>query len=315
MNVIDTDGAASLRFFLTTNTAPGMDLRYDEEKVKSSWNFINKLWNASRFVLMNIEDIKEEDLSNLSITDKWILEKLNKTIIEVRYNMDKYEFNNVGTSLYNFVWNDFCDWYIEFSKTKMNNITKNVLLIVVKDILKMLHPLIPYVTEEIYSTLPKINESIMISEYPNVRELDYIKESGLVEHIIAFIKDVRKVKLDNNIGKEFYIETNNKIILDNRDLICKILKTEIKENNLKKEPILFMGDTIFICYDNSTNAKKEKETLLLEKEKLEISIQIREILLSNTNYTNKAPANIVENDKKLLEKEKLELGLINDKLK
>ena len=119
MDVIDTYGADALRFFLATSSAPGQDLRYDEEKVKACWNFINKLWNASRFVLMNLEDFNDSDynLENLNICDKWILSRLNKKIKKVRKHMDRYEFNVVGSELYSFIWDEFCDWYIELLKS------------------------------------------------------------------------------------------------------------------------------------------------------------------------------------------------------
>ena len=169
MDVIEEYGADSLRFFLTTSTASGMDLRYDEEKVKSTWNFINKVWNASRFVLMKLDNFKEEDysLDSLRDHDKWILNNLNKTIKEVTKSMDKYDFNIAGATLYDFIWSDFCDKYIELSKFYDDNTTKSVLLKVLTDIIKMLHPFMPYVTEEIYGMLPiKEAESVMISNYP-----------------------------------------------------------------------------------------------------------------------------------------------------
>ena len=152
MDVIETYGADSLRYFLSTSSAPGQDLRYDEDKVKATWNFINKIWNASRYVLMNLEDFNKDkyQLENLSLSDKWILTKLNNTIKEVTLNMEKYEFNNAGSTLYSFIWDDFCSWYIELAKINMNDTTKSVLLKVLTDILKMLHPFMPYVTEEIY---------------------------------------------------------------------------------------------------------------------------------------------------------------------
>ena len=140
----------------------------NEDKVKATWNFVNKLWNASRYVLMSLEDFKSEDytLDNLTLSDKWIISKLNKLIKKVRNHMEKYEFNVVGTEIYNFIWNDFCDWYIELSKKNMNNTSKSVLLKVLTDILKLLHPFMPYVTEEIYLMLPMHDASIMISNYP-----------------------------------------------------------------------------------------------------------------------------------------------------
>ena len=181
MEVAEKYGCDSLRFFLSTASAPGMDLRYDEEKVASTWNFINKLWNASRFVLMNLEDFKEEDktLEHLTIQDKWILSRLNEVILKVRNHMEKYEFNVVGTELYNFIWNDFCSWYIELSKFNNNNTTKTVLFTVLTDILKLLHPFMPYVTEEIYLMLPIHEETIMKSSYPVYQEAYQFEENDM----------------------------------------------------------------------------------------------------------------------------------------
>lgn len=167
MDVIDTYGADALRFFLTTSAAAGTDLRYDEEKVKSTWNFINKLWNASRFVLMNIEGLNELEFNDLKEEDKWILTKLNNTIKSVTKNMEHYEFNNVGSQIYSFIWNDFCDNYIEFAKFSIeSNTTKSVLYKVLSNILKMLHPFMPYVTDELYNSLPIHEENIILSKYP-----------------------------------------------------------------------------------------------------------------------------------------------------
>jgi len=233
MDVIEEYGADTLRFFLTTNSAPGMDLRYDEEKVKSTWNFINKLWNASRFVLMNLEDFKEEDytLENLKIHDRWILDKLNETVKSVRNNMEKYEFHNVGNELYSFIWEDYCDWYIELSKATMDNTTKSVLITVLTDILKMLHPFMPYVTEEIYGMLPvRDSESIMISNYPVFHENRIFKEQKeLVDKIIQDIVSIRNLKANNNITKDAYI----KIKEIESEEISSIYKSQLKINEEK----------------------------------------------------------------------------------
>jgi len=205
MDVIEEYGCDSLRYFLATSSAPGMDLRYDEEKVKSTWNFINKLWNASRFVLMNIEDLNADSytLDNLSISDKWILNKLNNLTKLVRKHMEKYEFNVVGAELYSFIWDNFCDWYIELAKHNMNNTTKSVLLKVLTDILKLLHPFMPFVTEEIYSMLPiKESESIMISSYPKYNK-DFEFDASL-DYTLELITKIRKIKLENSI-KEYNI--------------------------------------------------------------------------------------------------------------
>lgn len=319
MDVIDEYGCDSLRYFLATSSSPGMDLRYDEEKVKATWNFINKLWNASRFVLMNLEDFDYNNytLDNLNISDKWILSKLNKLIDNVRSHMEKYEFNVVGTELYSFIWNDFCDWYIELSKFNQNNTTKSVLIKVLTDILKMLHPFMPYVTEEIYGMLPNHDESIMISSYP-VSDNNYIfKEEKELENIISFVTKVRTFKLENNITKDAKVYFEG----DYQDLILKILKIN-DENIITKlennEYGVISSDNrykIYFIFDNTLNKEKEQENLLKEKDRLESSISRREKLLSNTNYVSKAPVNIVNKEKEDLVKDKNELKQILNKLK
>lgn len=321
MDVIGEYGCDSLRFFLATTTAPGTDLRYDEEKVKSTWNFINKLWNASRFTLMNLEDFKKEDysLENLSISDKWILTKMNNLITKVRKHMDKYEFNVVGTEIYSFIWNDFCDWYIELAKINMNNTTKSVLIYILTDIVKLLHPFMPYVTEEIYSMLPvKDSDSIMVSSYPKSDKKMIFKDIKLDE-IIELIVKIRRIKLENKVGKDFIlVHNNNEIVLQNLDLVARMTKCEnildtCLNTNLSKIDINFLNEVLSIYYDG-TMSEEEIQNLLKEKERLTISIERRTKLLSNENYVSKAPVNIVENDKLALAKEEQELKLIIDKL-
>ena len=218
MDVIDEYGADSLRFFLTTNTAPGTDLRYDEEKVKSTWNFINKLWNASRYVLMNLEDMKtsDYDYQNLSKADKWILTLKNNLIKDVTKNMDSYDFHNVGNMLYKFIWEDFCDNYIELSKANMNDTTKSVLLDVLTTILKLLHPFMPYVTEEIYSMLPfKDSESIVISTYPKYdSETVFNEEMEEISRVIVDLREIRNLKATNDIKKSDLVMFSTKSDLE-----------------------------------------------------------------------------------------------------
>ena len=310
MDVIEKYGADSLRFFLTTNSAPGMDLRYDEEKVASTWNFINKLWNASRFVLMNLEDFKEEDIAtNYSISEEWILTKMQNTILEVRKNMDKYEFHNVGNTLYNFIWEDFCDNYIEVSKANMNNTTKTVLLEVLTAILKMLHPFMPYVTEEIYSSLPiKEAKSIMISKYPEYEASKiFTKSASTFEKILEDIQNIRNLKAVNKITKDAYVSVE----VDKKYQNIYFSELKIKEEQFGEYPELetrnYQSKYINITY-YFEGEKEDLEKIREDIKNLEASILRREKLLSNENYVNKAPANIVELDRQKLkeEKEKLE---------
>lgn len=313
MDVIDEYGADSLRFFLTTNTAPGTDLRYDEEKVKSTWNFINKLWNASRYVLMNIDDLTKEKITfdNLSEADKWILTAKNKLILEVTKNMDSYDFHNVGNTLYQFIWEDFCDNYIELSKALMNDTTKSVLLDVLTTILKLLHPFMPYVTEEIYSMLPvRDSESIMISSYPVYNSEEVFEDSySDIKKVISDLTEIRNLKVTNGIKKD------SKVSLECPENLKYIYRTQLKitdENILKDtddvssyQTISYQSTIIQITYyfENEVN----KEQIEEEIKKLQASIERREKLLANENYVNKAPKNIVDMDREKLKEEQEKL--------
>ena len=320
MDVIEEYGCDTLRYYLTTNTSPGMDLRYDTEKVSSTWNFINKIWNASRYVLLTLEDFKQEDytLDNLLDQDKWILTKLNNTINEVTKSMEKYDFNIVGNTLYNFIWTDFCDKYIELSKFNQNNTTKSVLLKVLTAIIKMLHPFMPYVTEEIYQMLPyKDSDSIMISSYPKY-EKNYIftKEEKEIDKILEFITMFRTKKLELNVGSNYEVINNIKDE-KNIDLILSSLKIKdklIEKTDKHQVKVELDNLSLEIVYDNTKNKEEETQKLLLEKEKLILSIERRKKLLSNENYVKKAPENIVDKEKEDLQKEEKQLELINTKL-
>lgn len=310
-DMIEKYGADSLRYYLATDVAAGTDMRFDEEKIKSTWNFINKLWNASRFTLMNIENLKEIKLDNLKPEDKWILTKYEKTIHEVKKFMDKFQFNNAGATIYDFTWNYFCDYYIEMAKyTSEDETTQSVLCTVLTGILKLLHPFMPYVTEEIYQMLPvKDQESIMISTYPKYsKKFIFETEEEIVDDQIEFIKTFRNVKAENNITKDMKVMFDTE---DDNELIVKMLKLQ---DNLVKEPL---GIKAYKVFSNRIKAKIffekiETEADIAQKEaqieQLKSSIARREKLLSNENYVNKAPANIVEMDRQKLEEEKHKLA-------
>ena len=318
MDVIDKYGADSLRFFLTTNSAPGTDLRYDEEKVKSTWNFINKLWNASRYVLMNLEGMKTSgyDYQNLSKADKWILTLKNNLIKDVTKNMDSYDFHNVGNMLYKFIWEDFCDNYIELSKAAMNDTTKSVLLDVLTTILKLLHPFMPYVTEEIYSMLPfKDSESIVISTYPKYdSETVFNEEMEEISKVIVDLREIRNLKATNNIKKDDLVMFNTKSDLE------YIYKSQLKitDELIVKEPledyqsINYKSSLIDITYFFKNEVNKEE--LEEDIKKLKDSIERRKKLLSNENYVNKAPKNIVDLDREKLMEEEAKLKLLEEQL-
>ena len=308
--MVEKYGADSLRYYLTTDGSMGMDLRFDEVKLSSTWNFINKIWNASRFALMNIEDLKEIELDKLKPEDKWILTKYEKTVKAVIKHMDKYEFNLAGSEIYDFTWNYFCDYYIEMSKYSIDsNTTKSTLCYVLTGILKLLHPFMPFVTEEIYSKLPvKEKESIMITDYPKYeKKLIFEDAEKAVDDQIEFIKNFRNVKAENNITKDMKVMFDT---TDDNDLIVKMLKLN---DHIVKKPL---GIKAYKVFSNRVKAQIFFEKIETEADKklketqiklLEASISRRQKLLSNENYVNKAPANIVENDRKKLEEEKKKL--------
>ena len=314
MDMIKIYGADSLRYYLVTDCAFGTDLRFDEEKLKATWNFINKMWNAARFVLMNISDLKALDFSNLKKEDKWILTKFETVLDSTIKHMDKYEFNLVGSEIYNFIWDDFCSNYIEMAKFSSSDITtKSVLYKVLEGIIKIMHPFMPFVTEEIYQNLPfKDSDSIMISSYPKYeKEYIFTEDTKEVDKILEFITLFRNKKLENNIGKEFEVETAS---LD--DLAVKMLKLDDKvvaESKKNTKILVSINDiTAYICYDNNIDKEEVLKELTKKKETLEASIKRRNNLLSNENYVKKAPSNIVEKERLDLQKE---TDMLNNVLK
>ena len=316
MDLIDEYGADSLRFYLATDVAMGTDLRFDKEKVASTWNFINKLWNASRFVLLNLDGMTEVTLDNLKDEDKWILTKYEEVVKSTIKHMDKYEFNLVGTELYSFIWDDFCSSYIEFAKFNLDsNTTKSVLYTVLSGIIKMMHPFMPFVTEEIYQMLPiKDAESIMISEYPKYdKKLVFKDEKKEVDLIIDYIATFRNKKAEAGIGSEFEVVTD----IDN-ELILRMLKLtdkKVTESKLTGNLDVTLDKyKLVICYDDSKQKGEELENLTKEKESLEASIARRSKLLSNENYVAKAPEKIVNQERESLAQEEAKLKVVLDRL-
>lgn len=298
IEVIDKYGCDSLRLFLTTNSAPGMDLRYDEEKVASSWNFINKLWNASRYVIMNTNNLNDNNYKEYNNYDKWILTKYNNVIKQVTKYMDKYEFHNAFNTLYSFIWDDYCSSYIEISKIYLNDTSKSVLLNILTGIIKMLHPFIPFVTEEIYQNLPfKESKSIMESSYPvyNKKEVYDILETT---EILNDVTSLRNFKAENNIINSDAVKIE---YLFDEKLYDGLIKFKNKVDNI--EDFIKYESKYAILYFEVKN-KVSEEDIQKEIEELEKSINKRKNLLSNENFVKRAPENIVANEKqKLIEEE------------
>ena len=324
MDVIDEYGADTLRFFLTTNSAPGMDLRYIPEKLEASWNFINKIWNSARFVLMNIdESMKYEDLSfkNLNLCDKWILNRLNEVIREVDINMDKFEFVNVGSELYKFIWDDFCSWYIELTKVHLNSdnaiekqASLNTLVYVLNAIVKMLHPFMPFVTEEIFQAIPHLEESICIASWPKVNnEFNDATINDQFTYLIDIVKGIREIRtqytIKNAIEIAYSITTKNAALETLMDqclpYIKKLCNARCLGYNLDADGevaniTIKGGNSLLVELGDYIDKEAEKEKLLAQLKKLEGEIKRCQNMLSNEKFISKAPK-----EKVALERSKL----------
>ncbi len=338
MDVIDEYGADTLRFFLTTNSAPGMDLRYVPEKLEASWNFINKIWNSARFVLMNIdEDMQYADLSfeHLNLSDQWILKRLNDVIVSVDDNMDKFEFVNVGSELYSFIWDDFCSWYIELSKVHLNSddaiektATQNTLVYVLNAIVRLLHPFMPFVTEEIYQSIPHLEESICISAWPTVREeFESSSINDQFQYLFDIIKGIRNMRaqyvIKNAIEIAYSIQTNDEaletLLQDLAPYIYKLCHAQCIGYNVESSAnvateMIKGGNALIIELGDYIDLSAEKQKLEDELKKLTSEIKRCEGMLSNPNFVNKAPAAKVEAEKTKLADYQSKYNAVKEKI-
>ena len=321
--IIEKYGADALRFALATGNSPGNDMRFSDEKIESARNFVNKLWNASRFVMMNIDIDKVELPSSdkLGIADKWILSKLNALIKNVRTQIESYELGIALDELYKFVWDVFCSWYIELSKpafmakgSEQNAVSQNVIIYVLESILKLLHPFIPFITEEIYQSLPHFEdcESIMISTYPDVNdEFDFSAECEMMEKIISVIDAVRTRRSEMNVPPsrkaKIFITTpyKNAFTPDTYDFfkaLASASEVEVVDEYSSEGAVQIIthAGTAYIPMAEMVDTEKERARLNAELEKVQGEIDRLVKKLSNEEFVKKAPEKVVN-----LEKEKL----------
>ena len=313
IDLIDEYGCDSMRLFLSTNSTPGLDMNFSKEKMEAGWNFINKLWNASRFVLMNVsEGYKFENPSIDSEIDNWIISKLNYIIDQTTTNLDRYEFAIAGNELIDFVWNDFCSSYIEFTKPilmsdDLENKSKqlNTLIYVLTSILKLLHPFVPFVTDEIYKEIYGEDTSLSIESWPNKLVFDDDK-SKLVDSLIDIIRVVRDVKSENNIkpSKEVEIVIEGVNLNDNLTQIlikmCKVLPVK----NIEGETMVRPTSTCK-CYfklDEIVNKEEELQKIDKELKRLEAEIKRSNSILNNKSFMEKAPESKINEEKNKLSK-------------
>lgn len=334
MEVIEKYGCDAMRFFLTTNSTPGQDLRFIPEKIEASWNFINKVWNASRFVLMNLKNDHHDhmDLSKTSMIDRWILQRLNEVIISVSANMDKYEFALVGNELYNFVWDDFCSWYIELSKAGLNSedetirhATCSTLTHVLSSIVRLLHPFMPFVSEEIYLSLPGALDSINIASWPTTIDIDMNNEEmAQMNQLLSMISAVREIKKDYQLKPSMDIQAiikdeDGKLISMNKNseaILQRMCHTTILNEEVSEEVAVrsILKGTLSVPLAAIINV--EEEIMKLEKAIQHLTQEIKrgENMLANEKFVAKAPKAKIDEEKEKLENNKNQFHMISEQL-
>lgn len=343
LDVIDEYGTDSLRMSLILGTTPGNDIRYSSDKVEASSNFANKLWNASKFVLMQLEDIEEFkenditelDLSKMIYVDKWIISKLNTLVKEVTENLENYDLGVAAQKIYDFIRNDFCDWYIEIVKPRLFNkedesryTVQFILNYVLCTSLKLLHPFMPFITEEIYSKLYHKPESIMMTEFPKYKEeLDFKNEEELAIEIMNIITEIRNIRSKMNVHpskktKLIFVTTTAKDEIEKSEAFLEKLgfanKIEIQKTteNIPENAVAILSKNmeVHIPFEELVDIEEEKKRLEGEKKRLESEVQRGEKMLSNPGFINKAPEAKINEEKEKLANYKELLENVNQKL-
>ena len=348
IDVVNEYGADALRFTLITGNSPGNDMRYDEKRIIASRNFANKLWNATRFVLMNIDEGDDLDFSkveNLALEDKWILKRLNNVIEEVTKNLEKYEIGLAASRIEDFIWEEYCDWYIEFAKLRLYGEdekakadVKKVLLYVLNKMIALLHPFMPFITEEIYSALPDKKDMLIVEDWPIFNEeFEFISEEATVNSAIEAITAIRNQRATLNVGaktkQDLIILAENEEYKDllenlkgqfknlaNSNEVDIYLKDEFDKDKENLVNLVFNEFSVLMSLDDLMDYEQERKRLNEEIKRLECEIKRASGKLNNENFVNKAPEAVVNEEREklanyedLLEKTKLSLEEIKDK--
>ena len=323
MDVIDQYGADALRWFLLNGTAPGQDTRYNPKQLASAWNFINKIWNAARFVIMNLpEDAQPAhmpDTAKFDLADGWIFDRLNHTVSEVIRLFDDYQFGEAGRELYNFIWNDFCDWYIEMAKVALNGNDQELkarkqdnLIWILDQILRLLHPIMPFVTEKLWLSMPHDGESIMVAKYPEVHaEFENEPACHDMAFLIEIIKAVRNIRMEVNAPLSSSIDImiqledakNERILTDNEDYVKNFLhpkeltiSTQIAAPKLAKTAVI-SGAQIFVPLADLVNIADEIKRMTKEEKDLQAEVERSTKKLNNQGFVAHAPEAVVNKEK------------------
>ena len=319
MEVIEQYGADALRWFLANGSAPGQDVRYSTDKMDAAWNFINKIWNASRYALMNVGDLTADQVDitgEKTLADKWILTRLNQTIGKVTELFEKFEFGEAGRLLYRFIWDDFCDWYIEMSKETLAGddeaaklTTRSILVYVLDNTLRLLHPIMPFVTEEIWQSVPHVGESLVVATYPTVHPEQMDEQAAEeMEFLMDFIRSVRTVRNEMNtpLSKPINIiakvsdAAHYDILKENESYIARFSNPEEfvygEDVEAPSDAVtsVITGAEIYLPLAGLINIEDEIARLEKEAEKLQQEVDRVEKKLSNEKFVAKAPAAVVE---------------------
>ena len=333
LEVIANYGADALRFMLATGNAPGNDMRFIEDKVKASRNFANKLWNASRFIMMNLPDgFKADKLpENLSVEDKWIVSKFNKLAKEVNENLEKFELGIAVAKLYDFIWDIYCDWYIELTKPRIQaggetaENAQTVLVYVMKGMLKLLHPFMPFITEEIWQALVNDGTAIMVQDFPTYNEaLDFGAEETEFEKIITAIRAIRNCRSELNVPPskkaKLYIETAEPEVFAKGEMFFKSLASASEVNITDKfdgkdcQTAVTDSARFFIPLSEIIDSDKERARLEKEKQKVQKDLDFLRGKLNNQGFISKAPEKLIEAEKEKLRKAEEKMAKIEESL-
>ena len=331
--IIDQYGADALRFMLATGNAPGNDMRFIDEKVKSSRNFANKIWNAARFIMMNLpDDFSVNELpENLNVEDKWIISKFNTLAKEVNENLDKFELGVAVAKLYDFIWDVYCDWYIELTKPRIlaggetMETAQAVLVWVMKGMLKLLHPFMPFITEEIWQALVNDGTSIMVQNFPVYDEkLDYADDEAVFEKIMAGIKGIRNCRGEMNVPPsvkaKLLIETAQPEVFELGKMFFERLASAseviITDKCEEKDCATAVTDSarFFIPLSEIIDTDKELARLNKDKKNVQKDIDFLSKKLSNQGFLAKAPAQLIETEKAKLAKAEEKMAKINESI-
>ncbi|WP_310652450.1 valine--tRNA ligase [Lactobacillus jensenii] len=323
MDVIDKYGADALRWFLLNGTAPGQDTRFSYTKMDSAWNFINKIWNASRFVIMNLpSDAKPAhmpDVAKFDLADKWIFDRLNHTVKEVTRLFDEFQFGEAGREMYNFIWNDFCDWYIEISKVALNGDDEELkarkqenLIWILDQILRLMHPIMPFVTEKLWLSMPHEGKSISVASYPVAHaEFENNEADNQMNFMIEVIKAVRNIRMEVNAPMSSSIDiliqldkaADKKILDDNSEYVQNFLhpkklevSTEIAAPKLAKTAVI-PGAQIFVPLADIVDLDEELAKMEKEAKRLEGEVMRASKKLSNEGFVKNAPEAVIAKEK------------------